>query len=309
MTRHSRFVLLAALLMILLSLSSGILIARAECSSYLVQPGDTLYRIARANGLTWQELAQANGIQKPYTIYAGQCLTLVAEQSASASSAVKGLAMADPSHPEDLTALDVSWWYTWGENCNGNQNCVNMVRGMQMPASCYDVLLVGNEPNAREPYGVSISPTDAVRFVMAIQSACPSTKLVAGNVSADDWGQGNGADWLKAFLREYKLLTHPHRNYAQALGIHCYQTQPDWCIGQLAAMRRVYAGEIWLTEYNDLTGQQASFERLTDYALANFARVSLYTNRQPDAPWALNGASVVMADGTLDARGVYYAER
>lgn len=30
---------------------------------------------------------------------------------------------------------------------------------------------------------------------------------------------------------------------------------------------------------------------------------------QPDAPWALNGASVVMADGTLDARGAYYSQR
>ena len=77
----------------------------------------------------------------------------------------------------------------------------------------------------------------------------------------------------------------------------------------LRAETWIARGEMWLTEYNDLSGDVSNFIALTDYALANFTRVALYTNRQPDAPWALNGASVVRSDGTLDERGVYYAQK
>lgn len=303
MTRHVRFVLLAVLLVIVLSLCIGVLIARADCSGYVVQPGDTLYRIARANGTTWQELARVNGLTSPDRIYIGQCLLLGVEQISS----VKGLAMADWGHSEDLLSLNVAWYYGWGEYCTGDARCINMVRNMQLPQTCYTVLLVGNEPNAVEPYGAPVSPGEAAKKIKAIEAQCPATKLIVGNVSADDWGNGNGAEWLKAFLREYKRLTC--RVYSQTLGVHCYQIQSGWCIGQLAAMRRVYSGEMWLTEYNDLSGDVNNFVALTDYAFANFSGVALYTNRQPDAPWALNGASVIMPDGSLDARGVYYAQR
>jgi LysM repeat protein len=45
-------------------------------SSYVVQRGDTLFRIALNHGLTTQELAQANNIINPDFIYAGQVLTI-----------------------------------------------------------------------------------------------------------------------------------------------------------------------------------------------------------------------------------------
>lgn len=44
--------------------------------TYVVQPGDTLYRIARRFGLTYPQLAQANGITNPALIYAGQRLRI-----------------------------------------------------------------------------------------------------------------------------------------------------------------------------------------------------------------------------------------
>ncbi len=47
-------------------------------SSYTVQPGDTLARIAGQFGLYWPDIAGANGISWPYTIYPGQALTLPA---------------------------------------------------------------------------------------------------------------------------------------------------------------------------------------------------------------------------------------
>jgi len=50
-------------------------------SHYVVKRGDTLYSIAWAHGLSYQQLADSNGIRYPYTIYTGQRLQL---QSAAA---------------------------------------------------------------------------------------------------------------------------------------------------------------------------------------------------------------------------------
>ncbi len=47
---------------------------------HVVRPGDTLYSIAFRYGLDYQELARANGISKPYLIFANQKLRLVGTQ-------------------------------------------------------------------------------------------------------------------------------------------------------------------------------------------------------------------------------------
>jgi LysM repeat protein/uncharacterized protein YvpB len=47
-------------------------------SAYTVQPGDSLAGIARMFGLSWPDIAGANGIPWPYTIYPGQVLILPA---------------------------------------------------------------------------------------------------------------------------------------------------------------------------------------------------------------------------------------
>ena len=50
----------------------------AQTSSYVVQPGDTLARIASRFGTTVTAIAQANGITNPNLIYVGQRLTIPA---------------------------------------------------------------------------------------------------------------------------------------------------------------------------------------------------------------------------------------
>jgi LysM repeat protein/uncharacterized protein YvpB len=47
-------------------------------STYIVQPGDSLAGIARMFGYQWTDIAAANGIVWPYTIYPGQVLNLPA---------------------------------------------------------------------------------------------------------------------------------------------------------------------------------------------------------------------------------------
>jgi LysM repeat protein len=45
-------------------------------TTYTVQPGETLFRIATRFGLTWQQLAAANNLGNPSLIYAGQTLVI-----------------------------------------------------------------------------------------------------------------------------------------------------------------------------------------------------------------------------------------
>lgn len=48
----------------------------ATPSMYIVQKGDSLYRIGKQLGIPWETIAAVNGITEPYTIYEGQQLQL-----------------------------------------------------------------------------------------------------------------------------------------------------------------------------------------------------------------------------------------
>ncbi|SFM96136.1 lipoprotein NlpD [Dokdonella immobilis] len=50
--------------------------SRLAAGSYRVRRGDTLYSIAFRNGLDYRDLASANGIDPPYTIYVDQVIRL-----------------------------------------------------------------------------------------------------------------------------------------------------------------------------------------------------------------------------------------
>jgi len=43
---------------------------------HLVQPGETLFAIARKHNISWQEIASTNNITEPHTIYPGQTLQI-----------------------------------------------------------------------------------------------------------------------------------------------------------------------------------------------------------------------------------------
>ena len=63
-----RLILLLGTLIVLMTLVASANLAQ---SVHIVQPGETLFRIALATGRTVDELAQANGLAPPYTIHAG----------------------------------------------------------------------------------------------------------------------------------------------------------------------------------------------------------------------------------------------
>lgn len=219
---------------------------------------------------------------------------------------VKGIAMADWNFKQqDMAALNASWYYGWGQYCGATPwgNCVNMVREFQLPNSCYEWLMVGNEPSGDEPAGHHETPHDAAVKVIAIEQMCPQTKLVVGN-EFWDW-------WFRDFLIEYQALTG--HAYTGRLGAHCY-TIGDMvqnCIDHLGGVLAMYSGPWWLTEFNCLSCSAAAITQFVNYAGSHFERFAIYTNRQPPEAyqqgWALAGADLVNADGTLNERGAAYA--
>jgi LysM repeat protein len=82
--RHRRWIL--ATVMALALMLVAIPIASAD-TTYVVQPGENLFRIALRHGLTTQELAAANGIINPERIYAGQVLNIPDRSGANSAPA------------------------------------------------------------------------------------------------------------------------------------------------------------------------------------------------------------------------------
>jgi LysM repeat protein len=76
--------------------------ASASAGTYVIQRGDTLFRIAVRFGVSTSTLAQANGIVNPSYIYAGQTLTIPA--GASTGGAASGATPAASSPPPVASA-------------------------------------------------------------------------------------------------------------------------------------------------------------------------------------------------------------
>lgn len=210
---------------------------------------------------------------------------------------LKGIAMA-VYNLSDLKSLNADVFYTWGF-CQEAQ-CIPMVRSAQVPPICPEILLVGNEPNAIEPYGSPSTPKEFAEKVVRIEKQCPNTKQVAGNVSVDDWkslgGTGKGRLWLYLFLKEYKRITG--NDYVDALGVHCYtQHLAQYCIEELAQIKRVWGGELWITEWGVVSGDVSQFIAFMNYVGKNFDAGFVYTNRQPHTGlgWELPGGTELMS--------------
>jgi hypothetical protein len=280
---------------------------------YIVQPGDNLTRLAQRFGTSVESLVSANQISDPNSLPSGARLILplhLPVVSPASQDPRRGLAMAVAA-PQDLATLGVGWYYVW-DWCV-RPRCVPMAYFMDLPPACPPMLLVGNEPNAVRPFGGPLAPSEAALKVAAIERACPRTRLIVGNVAADDWrpsgGWGSGQDWLVEFLDHYRAVAG--HSFKQTIGVHCYaQAVADYCLQKLADLRAVFAGPMWVTEFGILSGAPHQYAALLKFIDTHFERFAAYTNRQPHTGqgWELNtGVELVLADGRLAPAGEVYA--
>lgn len=63
---------------------------------YTVQSGDSLYSIGQALGVSWQTIAQLNGITSPYTIYVGEVLLIPTASTTTSSTTSTTTSIKDP---------------------------------------------------------------------------------------------------------------------------------------------------------------------------------------------------------------------
>lgn len=239
---------------------------------------------------------------------------------------VKGVALLDWSHKSDLVTLNSPQHYGWGAYCNGAPDCLNMNRNWTLPqATCYDMLLLGNEPTNLEPAGHPITPTLAVSVTIAIEVTCPNTLLVVGNIHLNnrvtvggDWNRdaaiAEAYQWLEDYLEIY--ATHSGHRFNHILGVHCYGQYSAECMARLVALKDLdFGGKFWLTEfgiygdepYVDSGAALALFLKELPFALPNrIDRVYIWTNRSSSccSGWPFE---LVNGDGTLTPMGVVYA--
>ena len=97
--------------------------AAAQQQTYVVQPGENLFRIALKHGLTTQQLAAANGIVNPDYVYAGQVLVI---------PAIEGAKPAPPEPPTPTPPAPTTPRSCYSRNCGSNTGSSRPTR----PGSC-----------------------------------------------------------------------------------------------------------------------------------------------------------------------------
>ncbi len=103
MTKWRLVSLFSALIILFFVLIPGV----SADTTYVVQPGENLFRIALKHGLTTQELAAYNGIVNPAWIYAGQVLVIPDKNSSQAPQDTVESTANQPA-PEEAPAPDAS---------------------------------------------------------------------------------------------------------------------------------------------------------------------------------------------------------
>ena len=89
-----RLTLLLLTMIVLVSMGSAVVMAQ---QIHVVQRGETLFRIALQYGRTVAEVAQANGLAEPYTIHAGNQLTIPAPGGVTQAPAAPAPAETQPT--------------------------------------------------------------------------------------------------------------------------------------------------------------------------------------------------------------------
>lgn len=156
-------------------------------NTYTVKKGDTLWGIAKANGTTYQKLAEINNIPNPNLIYVGQVIKLtgsVNSGSSSSSNKQSNQAVIKSFGLQSNTENTLFATWDWG---------YNQTKEYQVEW-CYDtgdgVWFVGDDGATKYKYSTWNYPDNAkvVRFKVK-----PISNAIGNNNNAVHWT----ADWSK----------------------------------------------------------------------------------------------------------------
>jgi LysM repeat protein len=182
---------------------------RLEGETYIVQPGDYLNGLALQFSLSWQDLAEWNRLDSPYTIYAGQTL-LVSKPQNNSSPIAEGDMLVEPPSSMPLvhtvaagdTLLEIAAQYTttWEE--------LVAINGMLYPYFIYPaqtLQLPQNsqpaEPGAEQPASTESGPA----------STAPETYTVQPGDGLMEIARQLDLDWL--VLAELNGIEDPYILY------------------------------------------------------------------------------------------------
>ncbi len=98
-------------------------------STYVVQQGDTLYRIGRRHGVPWQTLMKYNNLNAPTELTAGQKLKIPPWNAAKAPAARDGVTTYTVQHGDILSDIGLLYGLNWQE--------IAAVNGLTHPDQIY----------------------------------------------------------------------------------------------------------------------------------------------------------------------------
>lgn len=148
-----RIALIAVILLTLALLATTVNPAQAQQRIHVVQPGETMYSIARQYGVTVQQISAANGIVNPALIYVGQQLVIPGTGSPPPSGSTT-----------TYTVASGDTLYSIARRFNTDVNTLIQLNGLTNPNVLYvgQVLLVpsGETNPTPEPTQATEEPTD-----------------------------------------------------------------------------------------------------------------------------------------------------
>ncbi len=140
----------------------------AAAAEYVVQPGDTLGRIAADHGTTVAALAAANGIDNPDLIYPGQVLTIAGDEPVAVTPAdapdpaavYPDSTSTTPAVADGVVSLALQYQgvpYVWGGATPGGWDCSGFMHwlyaqfGVYVPRGSVAQWWATTEPDALRP--------------------------------------------------------------------------------------------------------------------------------------------------------------
>ncbi|NLJ80277.1 MAG: LysM peptidoglycan-binding domain-containing protein [Firmicutes bacterium] len=148
--------------------------------SYTVQPGDTLWEIALAHGVSWQELAHLNKIKDPTKMQAGITLRLPSDLTPLVLRSDGSF--YEPSRQEKELLAKLVCAEARGESLEGQiavaAVVLNRVRSSTFPDSIWDVI---HEPGQFTPVEYNLLSSEACEAgLMAVNRALQGEDPTSG---------------------------------------------------------------------------------------------------------------------------------